>query len=259
MFIPLLAMQKLVITTITGGLLAASSAVAGDFSQPIAPQQAAAPVVTAGSLAVGYNSAYVYRGVNLGNDQVATQLTYGLDNLYMGQNLDLSAWYGSSEHTPAGVANDELRLTAATSRDLGFAKAHVGYTFYHRFTDQSNTHETFFGLSKELFGINASVTHFWAMDTDTNTSDNQGYTELGLSKSVNVYGNNINLGATVGYLVEEGEFSHATLRASYDYAIGNAVLSPYVAYSFELDDLEVFARSAQQNEFFAGASLRVNF
>ncbi len=254
-------MQKLVITTIVGGLFAASSAVAGDFSVPLTTAPAASNL---GDLAVGYNSQHVFRGVNLGNDQVTAELGLAHTCPLTGLALDFTAWYGSASSNNATAPEDELRLTLSTSKDLGFADATVGYTFYHflngnkpSFTGNGgDSQEVFFGLSRELYGVDASLTYFWDIE-----GDNQGYTELGLSKSLNVFGKALDLGATVGYLVEEGALSHATVSVSHDIAFGNATLTPYVAYSVELDDLEQSSRSngSDENELFAGAALKVQF
>jgi len=249
-------MQKLVITTITGGLLAASSAVAGDFSTPIASAPAPAPAAAGGALTVGYNSVDMFRGMNRGTDQVTAQVDYAVANPIAGFDLvNFSAWYGSNERTAA--LGNELRLSAGTSYDLGFAKANVGYILYH-FDNNVDAHEAYVGLSREVYGVDASVTYFWDLAGGA-ASENQGYTELALAKSLNVVGHDIDLSATVGYLIEEGEFSHATLKASYDLAIGSATLTPYVAYSFELDDLDQYRGTSEQNEFFAGAALSVKF
>lgn len=247
-------MHKLVYTTLAGSLLAASSAVAGDFSTPIEK----APCAGAkGDLTVGYNSEYIWRGVNLGSDQVTAELGLQHTCPLTGQALDFTAWYGSSSRTPGAVSTDELDLSLSTSKDLGFATAEVGYIFYHFFNNQDDAQEVFAGLSRDFYGVNASLRYFWDIE-----GDNDGYSELALTKSVNVFGHAINLGATVGYLVEEGAFSHATGKASYDIAFGKGTLSPYIAYSVELDDLERFAAgtgAGQENEFFAGAAFTVKF
>ncbi len=253
-------MQKLVITTITSGLLAASSAVAGDFSAPIttAAAPATAPSIDgfSGALSADYSNIFNFRGANLGNDHVATGLTLNKQCPLTGLDLSLGALYHSVEdwgNVARGTNSDRLDLSLSTSKDLGFAKAHLGYIHYNNFNDRDDAQEVAFGLSKELYGLNTSLTYFWDVETD-----NGGYTELNLSKGIDVLGNAINIGAAVGYLVEEGGFSHATLSASYDIAFGKATLTPYVAQVWELDELESVA-GEQDNEFIGGLKLSVNF
>lgn len=254
-------MQKLVITTIVGGLFAASSAVAGDFATPIqtvTPEPAPA-VAAKGDVTVGYNSQHMFRGVNLGNDQVTAEIGLGLVDPFIGLELDFTAWYGSSSSTSGfnSADEDELRLALSTSKDLGFAKATVGYVFYHFMNDGGDNQEAFIGLSKELYGYSASLTYFHDIQ-----GDNQGYTELGLGKTFTFLNHAINFNTALGYLAETGGLSHVTTQFSYDYAFGNAIISPYVAYTVELDDLEQAGRvrgGSQENELFAGAALKVQF
>ena len=244
-------MTKLVITTIAGGLLAASSAVAGDFSTSIAPT----PAAGLGELAVGYDSQYIFRGVNLGNDLVSSTLNLGHTCPLTGLPVSFSAWYGSTNNTRGLGDFNELDLSVGTQKDLGFATAEVGYIFYHFMNrpGSSDAQELYAGLSRDLFGVTTSLRYFWDIE-----GDNDGYAELALSKSLNVANQSIDLGAALGYLVEEGELSHLTVKASKDLAFGAATLTPYVAYVVELDDLET-QQAGSENEFFAGASLSVKF
>ncbi len=249
-------MQKLVTTTIMGGLLAASSAVAGDFSVPIAP--AAGSTASAGSLgtlAVGYHNAYNFRGIDLGNDLVSTQIDFARS--YAGLDFSVGAWYGSVKDGPSGAGNsnfDELDLYAAVSKDLGFVTATVGYIHYNNFSNADDAQEVTFGLSRNFYGFDTSLTYFWDVETD-----NDGYTELAISRSQNVYGRKIDLGLKVGYLVEQSGLSHATLTASHDIPLGVGTLTPYISQVWELDELEATAGSSQSNEFVAGVGFSVAF
>jgi len=254
-------MQKLVITTITGGLLAASSAVAGDFSVPIQPvAPATAPLIagTIGSLSAGYKNVYTFRGINSGNDLTETQLD--LATKVGDLELSLGAWYGSIEDAAGsrnpvkGVNYDELDIYGAVAKDLGFATVSVGYIHYKYFNDFDDAQEVSFGISKELHGFSASLTYFWDVETD-----NDGYTELGLGKTFDFMNQSININLAVGYLVEQSGFSHATLSASYDVPFGQATLTPYVAQVWELDELETTAGGSQSNEFIGGLNLSVSF
>lgn len=252
-------MQKLIITAITGGLLAASSAVAGDFSVPIAAAgPSAASAGSIGTVAVGYHNVYNFRGVELGNDMVTTQLDFAKS--YAGLDFSLGAWYASVEDGPNRGSNsnfDELDLYGAVSKDLGFATATLGYIHYNNFNDADDAQEISFGLSKNLFGFDTSVTYFWDIE-----QDNDGYTEFAVSRSQNVYGHNIDLGLVVGYLIEEGGLSYATLTASYDIPLGVGTVTPYISQVWELDELEANTGAgglSQSNEFVAGVNFSVAF
>ena len=79
----------------------------------------------------------------------------------------------------------ELDLYAEVSKDLGFLTAAVGYIKY--INDDStaltwclldDAQEVYFSVAKSLYGVDFSLTYFWDIETD-----NDGYAELGASKS----------------------------------------------------------------------------
>lgn len=184
------------------------------------------------TLHTGYSSEYLFRGINLGDDLIEA----GADVVteWNGLGVSAGAWYGSIQQapTPGNVSYDELDLYGKVSKDVGFATVTVGYIWYvfpdNALFQTEDAQEACFSVSREFMGTNASATYFW--DTET---DNDGYSELALSKSFELTPClTLNTGATAGYLFEEGDFAHLTAKISLDWAFTEtATLSPYVAHS----------------------------
>lgn len=254
-------MKNITTLSILGGALLSGSAFAGEVAAAPAPAPVASQFQS--SLGVAYDSQYIYRGLNVGDDLVSAKLQTSYVCPFTGLDITAGAWYGSvKENAVNGQKADELRLFVSAAKDLGFVKAHVGYIGYHYFDDISDDHELFAGVSKEIYGFNTSLTYFWGIDGDFR-GNNEGYTEAAISRTFNVAGFDLNTSATLGYLIEEGALSHVTTKVSYDYKLTEtATLSPYIAYTVELDDLERSVGSlnlSQENELFAGAALTVTF
>lgn len=247
-------MNKTLTTSLLGGALLAGSAFAGEVAAPIVTETPSSFFES--SLAVGYHSQYIFRGVNSGDDLVDATLNTAWTCPFTGLDMSAGAWYGSVKNGFGAGSYDELDLYGEVAKDLGFANASVGYVFYHFFDAADDAQEVYFGLSKEIYGFETGIKYFWDIETD-----NQGYLEGTVSKSFDIMGGfSLDTGVAVGYLVEEGALSHVTAKVSHDFKLGeSATLTPYVAYSVELDDLEQYVGTDEENEFFAGAALTVIF
>ena len=249
---------------IIGALAAASALAAGNASA----------IDLDYNLHAGYTSEYIFRGINLGNDLVEAGFDVSTD-VGSGFTVSAGAWYANFDSTSfLGLeANQtELDLYTKVSKDFGFATASVGYIYYYNdnsndlrdlfLGDLDDAQEVSFGLSREFFGINASLTYYWDIVTD-----NDGYSELALSKSWELNSClTLNVGAALGYLVEEGHLSHLTTKVSLDYEfVEGAKFSPFVAASYDLSgghfDDAVTTSSAPEtkNELVAGAMVSVDF
>lgn len=269
-------------TKIPGAMAAASLmtvgfAMAGTETAP-APAPAPAPATgLEGEVHIGYNTGYIWRGFELGNDMVeaGVDVAYDLGN---GFNWSAGAWYASfdSNSTVSG-GDDELDLYTEVSKDFGFATLSLGYIYYmndtHSFAAlkplNDDQQEVYFGLSRELFaGINGSLTYYWDVE-----GDNGGYMELGFEKSFELTSClTLDTGVKTGYFWEEGALGHVTAMVALNWNFaGNATISPYIAYSWELDDLEaVYSPMGQpllgrvggiteENQLFGGVKLTVKF
>jgi uncharacterized protein (TIGR02001 family) len=241
----------------TIGALAAATALAAGNASALGYEDIDAEIH------VGYNTKYLFRGIELGDDLITTGVDVGTS--LGGFDVSAGAWYGSwnaNGGAPGTVDLDELDLYAEISKDLGFASVAVGYIYYHfpqggqnnGFVDDAQ--EAYVSVSKEIFGIDASLSYFWDIETD-----NDGYSQLSLSKSFDLMEYvTLNVGADTGYLVEQGDFVQITGKVGIDIeASENATISYYVAHTWALSEADGALYGGQENEFFGGASISVSF
>ncbi len=166
------------------------------------------------SISAGYSSEYVYRGLNLGDDQVSLNLgvsgtAAGLDwnvGLFHGSsNLDLGSTLGGITAGVLGLAPDgvvgvdETRISAGLTKGLGGnIDLNVGVisTSYDIVGSLADRLEIYTGLSGSIACIDVSATAFF------NTTDNwtgDTYYEVAASYSVDVVDNaSATIGATYG-------------------------------------------------------------
>lgn len=152
------------------------------------------------SISAGYNSDYVYRGVNFGADQVS--LSLDASGAAAGFDWNVGLFHGSSEAdlTALGLGAaslDETRITAGLSRglaegiDLDVGVINTSYNLL-----ASDRLEIYAGLSGTIACIDVSATAFFNT-TDAYTGD--VYYEISASYSVDVADNvSATLGATYG-------------------------------------------------------------
>lgn len=267
-------------TALLGG-----QAFAGSVSAPVSAPAPAPESAFSGSLHIGYNSDYIFRGVDLGNGMAEAGLNGSYD---LGNGFAISGglWYASIEDSAYGNGTlfgpglvlpdhySELDLYAQVSKDFGFLTANIGYIWYHyentdirvpggSFKLIDDAQEIYFGVSRELgWGINGALTYYWDVE-----GDNGGYTEIALSKNFAIQDRvSLDAGVKAGYLFEEGGFSHITPQLVLNYkATDTVTISPYIAYSVELDHLEDVSANklglggSQHNYLYGGVKLSVSF
>ena len=235
-----------------GALAAASALVAGNANAEVEY-----------ALHTGYSNEYLFRGVNLGKDLVETGLNASTE--VSGINLSAGVWYANYQQAAGNNDFNELDLYTSASKDLGFATASIGYIYYANGADKAyeadngtpDYQEVSFGLSRDLGFATASLTYFWDI-----VGDNDGYSELALGRSFELSPClTLNLGGNVGYLVEQGQATALTLKASIDYGFAeHAKLSPFVTQSVSLsDDNDTPSYEGVENETVAGAMVSVSF
>jgi hypothetical protein len=235
----------------TIGALAAASALAAGNATAIEIDY---------ELGTGYTSEYIWRGINLGQDLVEVGLDASTE--INGIGLSAGAWYGS--FTTGSVSGDELDLYTEASYDFGFLTAAVGYIFYHFPNTDPNpddAQEIYFSLGRDFGIVDVSLTHFWGIETD-----NDGYTELAATNSTELSSClTLVSGLALGYLVEEGDFTHLTAKVALDYALTEtATVSPFIAHSWSLSEGgRQHSGSSDyieaKNQLFGGVKLAVSF
>ena len=225
-------------------LLALVPALAGDH--------AAAGEDLGAEVSVGYDTDYIFRGANLGQDllwsdvNVSTSLSDGL-------GLNIGAWYAN----PTDAGDDELDIFAGVSTDLGGMSLDLGTTYYYYpGATGSNTFEfgAALGTSVGAFDVSLGVYH----DIDTENT----YVELGSGTSFDLTDNiSLDLGATIGNNQDEVVGGQADGLTAVTITVGapigltdNASLTPYLGINAGLDD-----NQDAGDEIFSGISLSVGF
>jgi len=235
-----------------GALAAASALVAGNASAEVQYQ-----------IHTGYSTEYLFRGLDTGDNLAEA----GLDAAASlnGIGLSAGAWWGSFNNGGGGfTGNDrdnELDLYGEVSKDFGFVTGAIGYIYYWNMGNLgADNQEVYFKASRDLGFAKASLTYFWDVDDD-NGGDTNGYTELALSKSWDLGSClTLNVGTNVGFLMDDGNFTAWTTKASLDWGfVEHAKLSPFVALSIALDETKNTSWFETGNEFTAGTMLSVSF
>lgn len=134
-----------------------------------------------GSIALGYNSIYEFRGVDLGSNMVEATASVGTE--INGFGLSASAWYATVNDNAINTTPNELDMTLAITKSLGPVNLSGGYIYYSFFDASGlNTQELYLGASMEVYaGIAASTTLYYDFDLYTGL-----YADFNLSKTCEV-------------------------------------------------------------------------
>jgi uncharacterized protein (TIGR02001 family) len=237
-----------------GALAAASALVAGNAQAEVEYE-----------IHTGYSSQYIFRGLDLGDDMV--ELGVDAATEINGFGLSAGVWaaaFDANTSSYGDTGNDidsEVDLYVEASKDLGFLTASIGYIYYWNIASLgADNQEVYFAVARDFGFATASLTYFWDVDS-TVGGDTDGYTELALSRAFELNQClTLNVGTNVGYLVEGGDFTAWTTKASLDWGFTEtATLSPFAALSVGLGESTGSAWSSTENEFAAGAMLSVGF
>ena len=239
--------KTLLITAI--GAFAIANASAGDKAVVIVEESAD----LGATLSVGYDSHYIFRGVNYGENQVTSQIDYQLANL----PIAIGAWYGNP--TSGSAVNpghgDELDLYATISQSFGSIDAWLGYTAYLYPEGGSSTNEVGTGFGTAVGPFDVALGAYYDFDIDG------WYLDLTVGHSLELTDMiSLNLAAGVSYSIDYrvngSDFNSVLLVASLPIALTDrATLTPYIAGTFALDAIDAW----QDDEVFGGVSLAVNF
>ena len=199
-------------------------------------------------VSVGYDTDYMFRGVNLGEDllwsdvNVSTTLTDGLD-------LGVGAWYAN---VADDAGNDELDIYAGLSTSMGDISLDLGATYYY-YPDPvagEGTLEFGVGFGTSVGPFDLSLGLYYDIDLEA------AYYEVGAATSFDLTDTMaVDVGGAIGNL--DGD----TLTAL-TFTIGvpitlsdSASLSPYVGVNIPVDDFE----DLFDDDIYSGLSLTVGF
>ena len=199
-------------------------------------------------VSVGYDTDYMFRGVNLGQDllwsdvNVSTSLSDGLD-------LGVGAWYAN---VADDAGNDELDIYAGLSTSMGDMSVDLGATYYY-YPDPTageGTLEFGIGLGTSAGPIDLSLSLYYDIDLEA------AYYELGAATSFDLTDTMaVDVGGAIGN-ADGDTLTALTFTIGVPITLSDsASLSPYVGVNIALDDYE----DEFGDDIYSGLSLTVGF
>jgi hypothetical protein len=242
------------------GVALASTAFAGSSSK--APEIVAAEESSSlgFALTAGYDSHYIYRGVEFAENLVSVGIDGNIPFTDV-VSLNVGAWFATSadDSSTLGGSFNELDLYAALLVDLGPATVGLKYQHYKYLGDVSDLlediNEVGFIVSTSVGPVDLSGGAYYDEEADG------FYFEAGVSKAIEITDRvSIVPAALVSYAVDyygvDG-FNHVKVGVSLPIKLtNNATLSPYIAYNLPIDALDDLGEDEQ---VYGGVSLSVSF
>ena len=199
-------------------------------------------------VSVGYDTDYMFRGVNLGQDllwsdvNVSTSLSDGLD-------LGVGAWYAN---VADDAGNDELDIYAGLSTSMGDMSVDLGATYYY-YPDPTageGTLEFGIGLGTSAGPIDLSLGLYYDIDLEA------AYYEVGAATSFDLTDTMaVDVGGAIGN-ADGDTLTALTFTIGVPITLSDsASLSPYVGVNIPLDDYE----DEFGDDIYSGLSLTVGF
>lgn len=230
--------------------LAASPVKAGD---PVMPPAAASSEIGA-EVSVGYDTHYIFRGFNYGENLVWAGVDLGVP-LSDGLSLNLGTWYG----TLAEDSYDELNLLAGLSYDTGDFTVGVGAIWYYYPQGFSgggvgidDSLELGASVGTSVGPVDLGLGYYYDLEEEGSYIELGAETTIKLSDTVSLVP-----GTSISYADDYfgvNGFNAVGARLSLPIALTDrATLTPYIAGTWEIDD------SGQDDEIYGGVSLSVSF
>ncbi len=251
-------------TTLFKGLFAVSAATVITFSSAFAGQanmDSSKAVVEAepeqwwnAELAAGWDSKYIFRGVNIFASGDNGSLVW-TDLSFSTHGFTLGAWFAE------GVRDDynELNIYASYGYALGPVSVEGGYIYYlFPKAGDTDTHELFVSLSTEVIPhVTPTLSYYHDVDLFEG-----GYLEFALSTSIPVVADVISIDpfAAISYDFEYNstgnDFNHVEAGVEVPIALSeNITLAGYIKHSWALEAIDSF----QGDEWVGGASISFSF
>lgn len=227
------------------------------MSAPLAPTPA--PLPASGGLvdeigaeiSFGYDSVYMFRGVDFGESLVWTDVNLTLP-LADSLELNVGAWY-------AGLADEdysELDLYAGLTYNIDDSlSVGLGYTHYYYPRSDDDYGEVGVTLGYSISGVDLGVGYYYDLEIEGSYYEVGASYEIALSDSVSLVP-----GVVVGfgddyYGVSGG--SHVGLSLGLPIKLtSTATLTPYVAGNLPIDSLD---SAGEDDQVYGGIALTVTF
>ena len=256
--------------SIVGALALALPAFAGT-----APAKNPAPVAPAPeedlgfTLGVAYDSSYVFRGAEFGNNWISTAISLDIplvDKVTATLDANYGDLAGDDDNFIGGQSYERLELGAGIAYDLGAAEVGVGYRWYHHMGDLSNIledgHEVGLTLASSVGPVNFGLGGYYDFAIDGWYLEAAVNTEIKVNDVFSIVP-----GANIGYAIDyswhiqdfkSDNFTHVGVSVAFPVKLtSRATLTPYVAANFPLDAID--DRISDDNIIYGGVSLSVKF
>lgn len=233
------------LVTVMSALAFAGAAVGGS----VAAVEPVSSIVNSidGTVSVGYDSSYIFRGVSLGDDAIWTGVDLSTPApLLAGATLGLGAWYINPTQADT---SDELDLYLSISQSFGSFDVGVGYTAYlYPETNADASGELSLGVGTQVVGVDVGALYAYDHDLETHYFEVSGGVD-GLG------GFPVDLDLVIGF--NEDSYAYTAATASAPLEVNDSVtFTPYVSVIFRDEDE---LAGEDDDEIFAGASLSVRF
>ncbi len=215
------------------------------------------------TLSVGVDSDYIFRGVDLGQNYVWSQLDLSVP---IGETVELAlgAWYTSAFNDE----ENELDLYASLGFDFGAWGLEVGYTHYDYpngwlgdgSSNGGETNEAYISAGTTLWALDLAIAYYYDFDLEVHYVEATAATTFELTPYVSL---DPSIGVSYIDLDDSGVsddsgWNHFFARLELPIALTeSATLTPYIATSVALDYLEDDA--GENDYFYGGVSLSVDF
>ena len=215
------------------------------------------------TVTVGYDSDYVFRGVEFAKNLVSASIDYTapINNII---SVDLNAWYGSSAGDDAqpfagGRSYEELDLAATVSAKLGPVTVGVKYTYYDylgRAGDYvKDINEVGLLLGTTVAGIDLAAGAYYDDTARGYYFEYSASHTFAITDRISIVPSVLVSHATHYYGVEGG--NNVSLRLSIPVKLTKAAtLTPYVAGNLPFDSLK---DNGEQSRVYGGVALSVSF
>jgi hypothetical protein len=250
-------MTKTQMTALLGSLMLTGTTFAGTAAatgKTVVPPMPSADELLGFTLTAGWDSTYLFHGVDVGDNWLWSKLDY---NLALNDKLsfNLGAFYGHL----FDYTYNELDVYGGLTYNAGPVNIGAGFTWYHYFDGSTleNQYEPYLSVSSNGLPVDVYFTGYYDFEVDGT------YLETGLSKTIKLCESaslvpSVNVGYNLGYNTDEDGWNHVGVRLALPITLSKtATLTPYIAGNFALDATEGFF--AEDNVFLGGISLSVKF
>ncbi len=258
-------MNKTQLFSIIAGLAMASTALAGGgknpggrVTAPSTPEEGGIFGSLEASVTLGYDTQYIYRGVEVGDHLIWSALDL---NVPLSDSLkwNFNAWYGALADTPSDYG--ELDLYTALRYTAGPVTFGPSYKWYHYTQAEGGALE-----NQHEIGLEATISPVSGLAIYTGAFyefEVEGfYYEFGVSYTAQINENFALVpGAKVSYsddstVANSSEFNHVAVSLAAPIKLtSKATLTPFVELNIPLDNLD----ANQDEEVHGGAFISVAF